>query len=62
MFRMIFSVKLLPVCYLLHPLESLLGKFGFAAVIGLVSVVYSKKAKCGDFDLSLDLYLVRDLL
>ena len=37
------------MCYLLHPLGSLLAEFWLAAVISPVSVV--DKAKSGDFDL-----------
>ena len=48
------------ICYFLHPLKSLLAKFGFAAVIGPVSV--GDKAKSDDFDLWPDLDLTCDIL
>ena len=56
----LLSIRSILIWYLLHPLGSVLEKFGLAVVISPVSV--ADKAKSNDFDIWPDLDLARDLL
>ena len=56
----LLSIRSILICYLLHPLGSLLAKFGLAAVISPVPV--ADEAKSDDCDLWSDLDLTCELL
>ena len=56
---LLFSyIRSILICYLAHPLGSLLANFGLAALIGPVSV--ADKARSEDFDIWADLTLTSD--